>query len=102
VFTEAYNVDMLQGWYLSIDIHYISFHVKFEDESSISVLKTRQFATNIYNCKAKSFWKCQISSKAARPLYFTPHPAYSLCNESRLGAPVHVRVSKLTGTYSKE
>jgi hypothetical protein len=38
-FREAYNTGILQFWYLSIDIHFIVFHVEFEDELSISVMK---------------------------------------------------------------
>jgi hypothetical protein len=47
VFREAYNAFMLYGWYLSIDMHSILFHVEFKDGLSISVFKTR--ATHYQN-----------------------------------------------------
>jgi hypothetical protein len=39
---EAYNTDVLQFLYLSIDMSFILVHVNFDDGLSISVLKTRE------------------------------------------------------------
>jgi hypothetical protein len=39
VLTDAYNTVILYVWYYSIDIHFISFGVEFEDGLFISVLK---------------------------------------------------------------
>jgi hypothetical protein len=75
--------------------------VEFEDELSIPVMKTGQFFTKIYNWKSQSFGK----SQAARSLYFKPRHFRTLVHIAigqDWGAPVHVRVSKLTGTYSKK
>jgi hypothetical protein len=41
VFREAYDTGVLQVQYLSIDIHSLLFHVKFEDSLSISVSRNR-------------------------------------------------------------
>jgi hypothetical protein len=72
--------------------------MKFEDGLSIQIMRKRQLFTNIFNSKSQCFGK----SQAARPLYFKPRSFKLSRDRSRLGAPVHVRVSKLTGTYSKE
>jgi hypothetical protein len=72
--------------------------VKFEDGLSIPVLKKGQLLTKMYN------WKSKVSEKVKPPADFISNPAFFKLSSdrSRLGAPVHVRVSKLTGTYSKE
>lgn len=35
--TEAYNIIILQVWYLYIDIHFVLLHVEFDDGLSTSV-----------------------------------------------------------------
>jgi hypothetical protein len=52
-FREAHYADILQSWYLPIDIHCILLHVKFEDGLSISVLKKKQLVTKIHNGESK-------------------------------------------------
>jgi hypothetical protein len=46
VLVDAYNTELLEVWYLSIDIHFILFYVEFESGLSASVLKTGQLVTN--------------------------------------------------------
>jgi hypothetical protein len=51
---EVYDAGILQVWYLSIDIHSILFHVKFEDGLSIPFMKERQLATEFTTGRSKS------------------------------------------------
>jgi hypothetical protein len=93
---EAYNTGTLQLLYHLTDNHFILLHVEFGDVLSISVLKNR--ATRI---KILKFLK-KVEDIQRPPDHFILNPVLSKLLVSRLGTPVHVKVFKMTGTYSKE
>jgi hypothetical protein len=70
VLTDAYNTGTLQFYYHPIDIHFVLFHVKFENGLSISWGENQGNSRKFYNWKSKSFYQSQIFLNAARPLYF--------------------------------
>jgi hypothetical protein len=55
--TGAYNTDVLQVWYRSIDIHFILFYVKFEDGLSTSVLNTEATRLKKLHLEIEKFLK---------------------------------------------
>lgn len=57
--TDAYRMGIPYLWYLSIDIHYFLFHVKFEGRLSLSVWGKRQLVT-----KSWSWGDRQVSKKS--------------------------------------
>ncbi|SAL99410.1 hypothetical protein [Absidia glauca] len=69
-FSEAYNTGILQIWYLSVGMHLILFRVEFKDGLSISVLKDMATRYKVTTGNRKVLKK-YMSSKAARPHYFT-------------------------------
>jgi hypothetical protein len=84
-------------------MHFVLLHVKFEGGLSISFLKNR--ATRYKNLELGD---CKVSKKVKifkrRPLYFIIRRLFQtvVCHRSKLGVPMHVRTSKMTGAYSTE
>jgi hypothetical protein len=55
VFRGATSTFILQVWYLLIGIHFIVFHVEFDDGSSISFEKQAASSQKICNGRSRSF-----------------------------------------------
>jgi hypothetical protein len=91
VFRDAYSKGTTQTWYLSLDMHHILFHVKFEDGLSIPVSKNQ-----VTFHKYLQLEIVKVLTKSSLP-HFISHPAFSklLSNGSKLGAWVNVRLSCL-------
>jgi hypothetical protein len=71
VFREAYNTNLLQFLYRLIDIHFVLFHVRFDNGLSISISRDRETCSKnlqLGNRKVKS----QMSSKAPPGFFKTP------------------------------
>jgi hypothetical protein len=85
VFREAYSTFILHVWYHLIDMHFIIIYMEFEDELSISVLKTRAIYHKHLHLEIVKFLKRSNLFKGRLPLDFTP----------RL-FPTHVRRSRLS------
>jgi hypothetical protein len=66
VLKETYGTGLLQVWYLLIDRHFILLHVKFEDGSSISVLKNTATRPLTYYFKPRFF---RPSSRLSVPIH---------------------------------
>jgi hypothetical protein len=60
VFTDKYDLSILQIWYLSIDIHVILLHMIFEDALSISVSKTRATCYKNLQLKTEKSQMCPL------------------------------------------
>jgi hypothetical protein len=97
-FRQAYNTDILQVWYLSIDMPSILLHMEFEDGLSISVLKNRATCHKNLQLGIEKF----LRVKDRWPILFHTPPFWKSRWWSRLGAPMHVKASRMIGTYSKE
>jgi hypothetical protein len=67
----VYSTGILQIWYLTIDIHFILFHVEFEDRLSTTVLNNR--ATRPRNSPLEIE---KILKKVKSPAHFISHPAF--------------------------
>jgi hypothetical protein len=105
VIKKAYNTSTLQVWYISTDVCFILFHVEFEGGLSISVLENRATCHKNLQLEIEMFQKVQMFLKTAVHSIFTSCPFRTLavrCSRPGLGTPAYVRVSKMTGTYSKE
>jgi hypothetical protein len=79
MFWEAYNIQILQVWFLSIDICFIVLHVKFEDALSISVSIHR--ATRRKNAQL-GIEKRPKKSNVSRRLYFNPRSLMCLIGQA--------------------
>jgi hypothetical protein len=80
--------------------HFISWGIIIEDGLSISVWKTGQFVTKIYNWKSKKV-KC-AKRPPAHFWNFTPRFFLKLLCAPAVQGLAHVRVSKKAGAYSEE
>jgi hypothetical protein len=88
---------MFQFLYLSIGMHFILFHVEFEDRLSISILKN--MATWYKNLQL------EIEEKSKCVLFGCPSPFSSYCvrgGQPRLYTPLHTRAYKTTRAYLKK
>jgi hypothetical protein len=96
-FSEAYNTDILQVWYHSIDVQLVLSHVKFGAVLFISILKNRATHHKHLQLGIENFSKSQVQPPTLfhTPLFFKS----GVCGSS---FAVHVRVSKINGTYSNE
>jgi hypothetical protein len=67
---EAYSTDVLQFEYPSIDIHFVLFHLKFEDMLYISVLKNRATCHKNLQLQIVKFLKRSYEFKPRPPNLF--------------------------------
>jgi hypothetical protein len=96
MFREAYSTDMLQVWYPFIDMHFILLHEKFENGLSILIWKNKTTSCKKLQLEIVKFLKKSIVFKCRPPTVF-PTRFFSnscvRCNQSKLGAPGHVKSS---------
>ncbi|SAL96891.1 hypothetical protein [Absidia glauca] len=108
-FTGAYDLKVLRSCWLSIEIHYIVFHVKFDVELSISILRIKAkklgFKTDEFS-KSSNFQNHLTTDPPLVPLVHKetlcrhrfvestdlPLPAAALCWDSFLPHPPHTPI----------